>query len=261
MRSIEERKKEMKGLGIVIQARVGSTRLSRKMIMPFYEGKTILELLLEKLLKTQNLPIFLATSREKEDDVLDTLASNFEIQVYRGDNEDVLNRFIGCAKQMKLNSVIRICADNPFLHMPYLTQLIKYYIAQPSDYLSFITEDQTPVIRTHFGLWAEVVSVGALNWLNDNISEKFHHEHVTSYIYEHPGQFMIRYLLAPNFLYKRKDIRLTIDTLEDFQVLQYLYKVWVEELSESDIRELIDLIDESPDIREKMQKEISKNSK
>jgi spore coat polysaccharide biosynthesis protein SpsF (cytidylyltransferase family) len=250
-----------KSITIIIQARVASTRLRGKMLMPFYRGRTILELLVEKLLASQQLGICLATSDDASDVPLVELGRKYPIEVFRGDNSDVLHRFVECAEYLGTDKIIRICADNPFLHMPYLNLLLDNYIQDPCDYMSFCTQDNIPVIRTHFGFWSEAVSADALKWVRNNIRSPQYHEHVTNYLYENPESFNVKFIQIPTFLSGRNDIRLTIDTQKDFEISRQLYEVWVEDLKEENLSDLIAYIDGKPELRQAMIEEIQKNTK
>ena len=149
----------MNKTGFVIQARTGSTRLPNKMLLPFYEELTILDILLKRI-KEQSFgfPIIVATSDRPKDKEIIKIAKRNNVFYYCGEENDVLNRFVGAANTYTLDSVIRICADNPFLSMNYLKQLVRKLTDNSSDYISFISKDGTPSIKTHFGFWTEYIT-------------------------------------------------------------------------------------------------------
>ena len=92
-------------LGIVIQARTGSTRLPNKMLLPFHASKGILELLLEKLRNSfNNLPIIVATTTNNRDDVIVELCLKNKIKYFRGSENNVLQRFIDVANKFSLTN-------------------------------------------------------------------------------------------------------------------------------------------------------------
>ena len=106
----------MKDLGIIIQARSNSSRLPNKVVLPFYKNKGILELIIEKL-KNTNYKIFIATTINKDDDVIEQIALKNNLQYFRGSEKNVLSRFIRIAQENNLKYVLRVCSDNPFINI------------------------------------------------------------------------------------------------------------------------------------------------
>jgi spore coat polysaccharide biosynthesis protein SpsF len=244
------------GFGVLLQARSGATRLPQKMTLPFFEGHGILEIVIQTALQAFDQEhVILATTDSNPDDELASIASSFGVQVFRGSEHDVLQRFIDCAHQFNLNHVVRICADNPFLRADFLQELVKDYERQPADYVSYAFPDQTPIIRSHIGLFAEVVSVAALEKASLLTTEAFYHEHVTNFIYGNPQQFDVRFLSLPELVRSRNDIRLTVDTIDDFEMASQLFA----ELhgKGNTLEALLQLLDEKPDMLERMGKLIN----
>ena len=114
-----------------------------KVHLPFYRDKSILDILIEKL-KSLQLPIVLATSTNKEDNKLKEYSIKHEIQYFQGDEDNVLLRFVKCAKQFKIDKVVRICSDNPFIDILLIDKLIYEMEKNPElDYVSH-SIDGTP---------------------------------------------------------------------------------------------------------------------
>ena len=111
----------MENLGIIIQARTGSTRLPFKMTLPFFNDRGILELLLSRLKKAGLADkTIVATTENVRDDIICNIARNAGVSYFRGSESDVLDRFIQAANHYYVSKIIRICADNPFLDIPAL---------------------------------------------------------------------------------------------------------------------------------------------
>lgn len=98
----------------MIQARVGSTRLPNKILLPFYQNKCILQLLLDKLRQVDGTNIVIATSKAPQNDAIEHLAKQENVLCFRGEENDVLQRFIDAAHAFDAERLIRICSDNPF---------------------------------------------------------------------------------------------------------------------------------------------------
>lgn len=208
-------------IGIIIQARTGSSRLPGKMIKTFYKDYTLIEIIIKNLLKCE-VPLVVATTKNESDNLIADIAQNSSIPVYRGDEEDVLNRFIGAATNAKISKIIRVCGDNPFIDTDALRTLIDRFRECECDYLCY-TYDNIPTIKTHFGFWAEGVSLKALQYIANVSTEKDDREHVTHHIYNHPNYFHIKRIPIPSYLHNT-NIRLTIDTEEDFELCKTIYQ-------------------------------------
>ena len=246
---------------IIVQARTGSTRLPSKMVLPFFEGKGILELLLLRM-KKANLGdnIIVATTIDSRDDVICDTAKSVGVEYYRGSEQDVLDRFIRAAKSHKISRIIRVCADNPFLDILALKNLIALGCDSKTDYISYCTSENLPTIKTHYGFWAEYVTVKALEKVAERTNESVYHEHVTNYIYTHPDLFDIKLIPVPASLECRK-IRLTIDTLTDFQMQQTIYKAVFCQNPDFQIVDVVNYLDQHPDLYSVMDGMIKANQK
>lgn len=209
-------------LGIIIQARTGSSRLPNKMILPFYKNFGILEILLKRLINNINCKIIVATTTNNRDNIIEEITTNSNCICYRGSEDDVILRFIEAAKYNGVTKIIRICADNPFLDMESLKALIDYCSNKDEDYISYITSKGVPTIKTHYGFWAKYTTLEVLMRVNALTNEKIYHEHVTNYIYEHSDMFKTNFIKIPVWI-ENKSIRLTLDTKEDFAMQQIIF--------------------------------------
>jgi len=209
-------------IGIIIQARVGSTRLPNKMLLPFYAEQSILEIIIERLKNNLNLPIILATTTHSQDNQLKEVVRMYGIECFRGSESDVLQRFINAAECFKIDVIVRVCADNPFLSPEYIRQLVSSFQKQEADYISFKTEEGVPSIKTHYGFFAELVKLESLKKIAESTNDLSCHEHITKYIYENTNRFKINFLNIP--FKENKMVRLTIDTPEDYEMAQTIFK-------------------------------------
>lgn len=249
-----------KNIGIIIQARVGSTRLPGKIIKPFYKKSSILDILISNLKKIHNIPVVLATSGNKENNPLKHVANKYKIDFYQGDEQDVLSRFVEVADKFNFSHVVRVCADNPFFQIEYIIELISSLKELDVDYLSFQDGYGTPVIKTHLGLFGELITTSSLKKISNYTSDIFYKEHVTNFIYGNTDLFKVHFLDAPNFVFKRNDLRFTLDDEVDFKTLKQLYVKYHEEYDDS-IEELINFVDNEKHFLELMNENIKKHSK
>lgn len=213
----------MNNTGIIIQARKGSTRLSNKMVLPFYNEQGVLDIVIRKIKnKYPEQIIILATTDNKVDDELIDIANKNKIEYYRGDEHNVLSRFIEISDKYEFENIIRVCADNPFLDVDHISILINEIENTEYDYVSYKTNNGLPVIKSHLGLFTEAVKSLTLKEIPDLTKDSFYFEHVTNYIYE--NSYNIQLLELPTFFSETEGIRLTLDTSEDFLLEKDLYR-------------------------------------
>jgi len=247
-------------LGIILQARTGSTRMPEKVIHPFFQEQSILDLLLEKVKKLGS-PVVLATTVNSSDDRICALAATHNVPVFRGSENDVLDRFIQAAQVFGFSKIIRVCADNPFLDLSGMKDIIAEFEKSDADYLSFQLAGNKPSILTHFGFWTEAVRLDALEKAAGLTSEKLYHEHVTNYIYGNPVLFNVQFIQADELVFSRTDIRMTLDTPEDFEIQKEIFAAISKENPNFGIPEIISWLNQHPEVLEVMKREILKNQK
>lgn len=231
---------------------MGSTRLPGKILKPFFEEKELLLVLLENLHKVPGAKVIVATSLNPENDALvDFLQSHNEL-VFRGSENDVLERFILAAEYFHVDSVVRICSDNPFMDVSGIMSLVEKAKETQPDYVGFRINGK-PSILTHFGFWGEFVNVSALKRVFEltPVSSPAH-EHVTIDIYNHPDEFDCQWIDCPAYLVGREDIRLTIDTQEDFEIVQRIYSDLKQTVGEFTLADVVEYIDAHTDLRDSM---------
>lgn len=244
-------------LSFIVQARLGSTRLPGKILLPFHEGKSIFDLMLDKLTSIPGVDCIVATSVAGANDKLEDICTARGVKCFRGSEDDVLQRFIDAARHFGVDRIIRVCSDNPFLNVPAIKELVQRAGSSDADYISFDVGG-TPSIRTHYGFWTEYVTLGALAKVKDLTAERLYHEHVTNFIYSHPDDFRIEWIQVPPVILDRSDVRLTIDTMQDFENARRIYS----EIDDRDSFEsLFAYIASHPELSDSMKHQIISNSK
>ena len=196
--------------GVIIAARTGSSRLPRKALLPLLGIPTIAFII--KRLKTSRLTdnIILATTDRTEDDVLTDIARAENIDVYRGDENDVLKRFVHAARGHNFSHAVRVTGDCPFVSGSTLDYVLSKCTEQPQFDLA-TTKPAFP-----HGIDYEVYPVELLETINRNTLTTEEREHMLNYIYAHPDLFTIQRLDPPHSLTSPKNIFL-LDTQEDYR--------------------------------------------
>lgn len=250
-----------KKIGIIIQVRMGSTRLPGKILKRFYREETLIETLLNNLHKIGGVKVIVATSVNANNDELERFLNTKDEVVYRGSENDVLDRFIKAAEANNVDGIVRICSDNPFMDWHGIVELIKKANRSDADYIGFRIND-TPSIKTHFGFWGEYVTLDALKRVQKTTQVGTPaHEHVTINIYTHPEEYQCEWIECPSYLQGRNDIRLTIDTEEDLKNAQKVYSNLKQLDDNFNLKNVVAYLDEHQDIKNSMLKIISNNQK
>jgi spore coat polysaccharide biosynthesis protein SpsF len=201
-------------IGIILQARMGSSRLSGKTLKPI-GSQPLLAHIFDRLTFLQHPAQFvLATSVLPRDDVLESFCMEYSIDCFRGCELDVLERYYLCVRQYGFHHVVRLTGDNPFVDIEELGHLIDLHLERHAEYTHSF--DSLPV-----GCGAEIFNFEALERSYFNGKKPNHREHVNEYIQENPGLFRIASLKVASRK-KRPDVRLTVDTSEDYRRACYI---------------------------------------
>lgn len=200
----------------IIQARLGSTRLPYKMMLSLH-GKPIIEWVIKRVQKSKKLDdIVVAIPISQENDILENYIKKLGVKVYRGSESNVLNRFYEAVKNENVTHIVRICADNPLIDGNEIDNLIKFYIKNSCDYAyNHIPKDNL----YSDGLGAEIISFELLKFLNENVVLRNHKEHCLSYIWDNKEKFTIKTFDPPNKKLHRADVKLDVDTFDDYYKL------------------------------------------
>ncbi len=240
---------------------MGSSRLPRKVLMNIDGENKLVDIVINKLQNLQNkIPIILATTNNSNDDELVSYIKNKydSVFVFRGSENNVLSRFIEVSKMFSLTHVIRVCADNPLIDIEMLNNLVLSCMTFPMfDYYSYYFMGN-PVIKTHFGVFTEIVSLSALIRVQNEFSSGTNNEHVTLGVYENSKSFCLLKIDITDWLLNYEGIRLTIDTKDDFENVK---KIIHKHYNVIPTAELFKIIIKKRVIMNKMNKIINKNIK
>src|SRR5262245_19029581 len=113
---------------MILQARMGSTRLPGKSMMHL-AGAPLLARILERVRRCTIIDqIVLATTRESEDDALEDIARSYGVSTFRGSKDDLLDRYYQAAKAFRADLIVREPADNPVPEPAEIDRIIKYHL-------------------------------------------------------------------------------------------------------------------------------------
>ncbi len=217
---------------VIVQARMASRRLPGKVLIEL-EGKPLILHTIEQLRKSRAADnVVLATSDRHSDDPVSSLCSDNGIECVRGPEEDVLKRFIIAADRFKPMLVVRICGDEPLFDPAILDESIRQHKEAQADY-------STTIGQVPNGMDVEIIDYRILKKLDSLAELQPHREHVTKYIIDNPDDFRILRIDFGERL-TRPDIKLTVDTREDFLYVQEIMRKIVGPISADKIIALVD---------------------
>lgn len=193
----------------IIQARLKSTRLPDKAMLDLC-GKPMLAHVIDAVQKA--VPVIVATPDKEIAD----FSVKYGVLAYIGSEDDVLDRYYQAAKHYQVENIVRVTSDNPLISPDLITKLVNHHKIYPGlDYVSNCRLKTTYPI----GMDAELVTFKALERAWRETKEPYDREHVTPYIYHHPGLFKLHIFENDIDL---SFIRLTVDTAEDLENVRKL---------------------------------------
>lgn len=209
----------VKKRGIIIQARMGSSRLPSKIAikLPITSKYSILEQIIRRAKAVDSVDLVaIATSNKPENEPLETMTNVHQVILFRGDEEDVLSRYQAIAEQHQLQTIVRLTGDNPCVDPIYVAQAIQTHEQRQAAY--------TYTKGLPLGMNIEVISAKALQIAHQQGHTATDREHVTHFFRQNPDKFTVHY---PHVLPQQQDysaLRLTIDTPQDYSLMNMLYQ-------------------------------------
>lgn len=203
----------------IVQARMGSARFPGKMLAHL-GGHPLLEWVLRRVSRAQQVDeTVLATSTESRDDALAALAAQIGVRTCRGDESDVLGRFVSAAETSNAAWVVRVCADNPLIDPGEIDRLITFFQERACDYACNHMARLDGRYADGFG--AEILSAELLRQIANKTRETKHREHVTLYLWDHAAEYRVLAVPAPREV-SCPEMRFDVDTLSDLVGLEKL---------------------------------------
>lgn len=202
-------------IAAVIQARMSSTRLPGKVLMDL-GGETVLARVVRRLRRATLIrEIVVATTNSAADHSIIRECQHLSVGVFRGEENDVLDRYYHAAQCISAEGIVRITSDCPLIDPEITDNTIRAFLEHRPDYASNALQRTYPR-----GLDTEVMTWDALAraWREARLS--YQRAHVTPYIYENPDQFDILPIRGET---DYSSHRWTLDTAEDLAFIRAVY--------------------------------------
>ena len=199
----------------IIYSRTNSKRLKNKAFKKVTKNRNLIERVIENTIKIRSIKkIILATTKSKKDLKFTKYKKKYNIEVFRGSTNDVIDRTISCAKKYHFNFFLRVCGDRPFFDYNHINNLI-INLNKKDINKDLITNNKKNKFVDQ-GLTIEIVSAHSLQKIRSKYKLSKHKiENLTSFYYKNSKKFNIKYLKAPkNWFLKNK---YTIDDISDLK--------------------------------------------
>ena len=222
-------------IGVIIQARLGSTRLPNKVMLPLPSGSsgTVISEIVERLKNISEISdVIVATSKSKVNNDLENYINDLRVKCYRGSEKDVLSRFYNIIIKYKFQYVIRLTADNPIVDNILLKQFIINFISNDLDYSC---SNNLPL-----GCNFEMMKSSEIVEAHKNTQDPSDREHVTSFIKRNANK---RSIYAFNNIKVIPNLRLTIDYASDYAFINLIYTM-LKSKSKS-VKNIINLVEKN----------------
>lgn len=223
----------------IVQARMGSTRLPGKVLMDL-GGETVLARVVTRLRRTSRIDeTVVATTVGDSDDAIAAECARLKVRCFRGSEHDVLDRYLRAAQECGSELIVRITADCPLIDPMLVDEVVAACITKNVD----LSCNDVPRSFPR-GLDVEVLTMESLCRVHKMAQQPHHREHVTPFIYEHPGIFRTYSVKGDRDL---SHLRWTLDTPEDLKLLRAIY-FHFENRDDFGWREVLELVKRHPEL-------------
>lgn len=228
----------------IIQARMSSTRLPGKIMLPL-AGKPVLQHIIERLRMSEYIDeVVVACTTNYQDDMIIDLCDMLECKYYRGSEDDVMQRVVEACEKFEADIIVDVTSDCPCVDAGLADSFIETLVKLETDYVSNVINRTMPR-----GLDMQVLTYKALERANREVDNVVDRSHVTSWIYKNPitqGTYRLSTKVMKESDYS--EIRLTLDTEEDYQLLRLVFDSFP--VNDFGLEDLIKLINWYPEMFE-----------
>jgi len=223
---------------VVIQARIGSSRLRGKVLADI-GGRPMIAHVIERASRIEGITdVVVAIPDLTEDDGLASAVRSLGAPVVRGSSDDVLERYLTSVDATDADVVVRVTADCPFLSPRVSSSVVAAYAQGDADYASNTLERSYPR-----GLDTEVVSAEALRIAGREATDPAEREHVTPFVWRRPERFALRSVRAAT---DRSALRWTVDVEEDLALVRAIHEELEGEAFE--VEDILEVIERRPEL-------------
>lgn len=226
-----------------VAARMGSTRLPAKAMRPIL-GKPMLQICIERVQRTRAVDeVIVATTTNPRDDVIVAFAEKIGVRCFRGSEEDLVERILGAGRWAQADVIVEITSDCPLIDPAVVDRVVEAYVARRCDYVSNVVRRTYPR-----GMDTQVFAPALLQRVADVTTDPADREHIGLYVWEHAEQFSI-YNVESGLPERDWELRLTVDTVEDFELITAIYEALYPGDPAFSLAHIIALLNRRPELK------------
>src|SRR5687768_1123770 len=226
----------------IVEARFRATRLPGKVLMPIL-GEPMLGRMIERLRRARTLDeIVVATADGTADDAVAAYAEALGVHVFRGSEDDVLDRVVRAAQSRSADLIVETTGDCPLIDPGIVDKVVGDFLMGGADFVSNILPHTTPR-----GMDVRVFRSRDLAEINETSTDPADHEHVSLHFWEHLDRYRCRNVESelPD---AAATLRLTVDTPQDLELVRAVYSELYEAKPDFNLVDILQLMDRRPDL-------------
>lgn len=225
--------------GYLITARMKSTRLKHKLTLEI-NNRQVIRWMIDRVKLAEGLDeIIICTSENPQDDILEQIAKEENIQIFRGHEDDVIQRLYNASLEFELDYALNITADCPLVSIEYIDKIIEEYKNTNADLIRSLD-----LPHGFFSYGLKVEAMKRVCEIKDDLYTEVWGKYFTD-----TGLFKVHDMTIPSHLI-RDNFRLTLDYPEDFEFFKSIYAHFGSETYKTSINDIILYLDENPNVVE-----------
>lgn len=227
-----------------IQARMGSTRLPGKVLMPLL-GEPTLKRIVDRMRKSKYIDeVIVATTLNKLDDKIAEFCNVNKIKFHRGSEYDILKRILDAAKNAQADIMVAITGDCPFVDFRHIDEVLEVLCKGKYDYVSNSIERSFPD-----GFDVQAFFVEVLERIDRLTRDPIDRVHGTYYIYQHPKEFKLYNIKAEGKMYW-PELGVTLDEPEDYELISIIFEHLFPVNPDFSAEDAVDFLIKNPELLE-----------
>ena len=230
---------------IVVQARMSSSRLPGKVMLPVL-GKSLLYRMIERLKMIRHeAQIVIATSEEPGDDIIEQESDRIGVPCFRGSLNNLLDRHYRVAKKYNADIVLKIPSDCPLIDPRIIDQVLDFYFENPGQY-DFVSNLHPATFPD--GNDVEIMTMACIEKTWKEANRQLELEHTTPYIWENPEKFRIGNVVWDTGRDYSMSHRFTIDYQVDYEFIKTVFEELYPAKPDFSCEDILELLEKRPDI-------------
>ena len=228
----------------IVEARFKSTRLPGKVLMPIL-GEPMLGRMIERLRRARTVDeIVVATVEGADDNAVADYAQSLGVSVFRGSEDDVLDRVVRAAQSRSADLIVETTGDCPLIDPGVIDKVVGDFMMGGADFVSNILPHTTPR-----GMDVRVFRTSDLAQINETSTDPADHEHVSLHFWEHLDRYRCRNVES-ELPAAAATLRLTVDTPQDLELVRAIYAELYHAKPDFNLVDILELMDQRPDLVE-----------